>query len=101
MPKIEIVGPAKTTASDEPRGGKLVDICDDTDAPVPFSCRGGTCGTCRIIVLEGAALLSPPNADERDTLSLFEEAPPRHRLACMTTLLSGEGRVCVRVADER
>src|ERR1017187_2549614 len=34
-----------------PEGGRLVDLCDEHRAPVPFSCPSANCGTCRIAIL--------------------------------------------------
>jgi ferredoxin len=78
-----------------PEGGSLGDLCDEVDAPVPFSCRGATCGTCRVVVLEGEALLLPPNEDEVSLLALFG-SPPGHRLACQAVMHPGGGRLVVR-----
>src|ERR1700722_13459672 len=78
-----------------PAGTALVDPCDEKNAPVPFSCRSASCGTCRIDVLEGAALLEPPRDEELDILDIFGDDPKRRRLACQARLGSGEGRVRV------
>jgi ferredoxin len=81
---------------DAPRGGRLVDLCDDAGAPVPFSCRSASCGTCRIDVLEGAELLEPPAEDELDVLALFGDDPTRRRLACQARIRAAEGQLHVR-----
>jgi len=44
-----------------PEGGEIVDICDQYFAPIPFSCRSASCGTCQVEVLEGEELLEPQN----------------------------------------
>ena len=82
-----------------PAGGCLVDLCDELGAPVPFSCRSATCGTCRVEMLEGAELLEPPRADELDVLRLFGDKPSRVRLACQARVRAGGGRVRLRAAD--
>ena len=46
-----------------PEGGRLVDFCDELRAPIPFSCRSASCGTCRMEILEGTELLEPPRDD--------------------------------------
>ena len=101
MPKVifeaSSVGPSVT--SDEPEGGKLVDICDDTDAPVPFSCRGASCGTCRVDVLEGASLFEPADPDELDVLDMFAD-PPNRRLACSARIKAGPGTIRLRVVED-
>ena len=85
--------------ADAPTGGPLVDVCDEVGAPVSFSCRAGTCGTCRIEVLEGAEHFEPPQRDEQDLLDIFAAAPA-HRLACQARLRTGSGAVLVRWIPE-
>ncbi len=100
MPRIHVegnaLGPA-VTADDE--SGKLVDIIDDVGAPVPFSCRGASCGTCRVEVLEGIELLEPPSSEEREVLEVFFD-PPNYRLACSARVKSGLGTIRLRVIDD-
>jgi adenylate cyclase len=91
MPTIEVLqsahGPAVTlTAS----GGRLLDACDDARAPIAFSCRSASCGTCRVEVLAGADLLEPPGPDELEVLAIFAAAPSE-RLACQAVLRSVPG----------
>jgi len=81
-------------------GAALVDLCDERDAPVPFSCRSAACGTCRIDVLEGAHLLEPASDEELDILDLFGDDPSRRRLACQARLVAGEGRIRVRASRD-
>jgi ferredoxin len=75
-------------------GGELRDLCDEILAPVPFSCRSATCGTCQIQILEGADLLEPPEADEQELLELLDV--PGTRLACQARVAAGEGLIRVR-----
>ncbi|HZU82867.1 MAG TPA: 2Fe-2S iron-sulfur cluster-binding protein [Polyangiaceae bacterium] len=77
-------------------GERLVDICDEHQAPVPFSCRGASCGTCRVDVLEGVELLEPPRDDELEVLDLFGDDPTRRRLACQARVGACTGRLRVR-----
>ena len=88
-----------TVEVDAPGGTRLVDLCDERNAPVPFSCRSASCGTCRIDVLEGADLLEPPRDEELDVLDIFGDDPARRRLACQAQVRAGSGRVRVRPAD--
>jgi ferredoxin len=81
-----------------PNGGRLIDVCDEEHAPVPLSCRSASCGACRIVVIEGAALLDKPLAEELDVLHAFGDDPRTHRLACQARLAPGPGRVLVRRA---
>ncbi|HEU4408887.1 MAG TPA: 2Fe-2S iron-sulfur cluster-binding protein [Polyangiaceae bacterium] len=101
MPTIEFEGNAlgPTLRVDEPEGGALADICDDCEAPVPFSCRGASCATCRVVVLEGGALFEAPGEAERELLEVLG-AGPDERLACSARVRAGGGLVRLRVADE-
>jgi len=89
---------APTVEVDAPQGARLVDVCDERSAPVPFSCRSASCGTCRIDVLEGVELLEEPRDEELDILDMFGDDPARRRLACQTRVRPGPGRVRVRPA---
>jgi ferredoxin len=80
-------------------GARLLDLCDEKSAGVPFSCRSASCGTCRVDVLEGAALLEPPADEELDVLDIFGDDPTQRRLACQIRLRAGEGRLRVRPSD--
>jgi 2Fe-2S ferredoxin len=80
---------------DAPGGARLIDVCDAHDAPIPFSCRSASCGTCRILVLEGAEVLEPPAEDEVALLELMGDDPRVLRLACQARLRA-HGRLRVR-----
>jgi ferredoxin len=90
---------APTVAAEAPDGARLVDLCDETNASVPFSCRSSSCGTCRVDVLEGAELLEPPRDEELDVLDIFGDDPARRRLACQARVRPGAGTVRVRPAE--
>ncbi len=81
-----------------PSAARLVDICDEECAPVPFSCRSACCGTCRVLVLEGSELLEPAAEDELEILDVFGDDPASVRLACQARLRSGIGRLRIRPA---
>ena len=99
MPTVvfESAGPPLTV--DAPDGARLVDLCDDRSAAIPFSCRSASCGTCRIDVLAGIELLEPPNDEELDVLDAFGDSPGERRLACQARVKAGPGVVRVRPAD--
>lgn len=101
MPSIAFeasdIGPALTVQVDG--GAKLIDVCDDTRAPVAFSCRAAACGTCRVEVLAGAEMLESPSEDEADLLRLLY-ADPAHRLACQAVVRTGSGLIRLRWAGE-
>src|SRR5256885_1251572 len=81
-----------------PDGGRLVDVCDRVQAPVPFSCRAATCGTCRIEVIEGAELFEPREGPEAELLALLGD-PPAYRLACQAKVGRENGVIRLRIAD--
>ncbi len=83
-----------------PEGGALVDTCDDHTAPIPFSCKSASCGSCRVEVLEGGAELLPPADDELDVLDIFATPPPQHRLACQARMKPGLATLRVRAVDD-
>jgi ferredoxin len=100
MPLVVFESPGHAAVeANMPDGGRLVDLCDEEHAPVPFSCRSASCGTCRIDVLEGTELLEPPRAGELEVLDLFGDDPRHCRLACQARVRPGIGRVRVRAAD--
>ena len=97
MPCIEFRGNefGPTVRVDLPDGGTLVDVCDDAHAPVPFSCRSASCGTCRVEVLAGGEHLEPPARAELEVLEIFESTET-HRLACQAKVRPGPGLVTLR-----
>lgn len=88
---------AASTVIDAPEGGRLLDLCDDTLAPIPFSCRSANCGTCRVDVLEGIAELSPPEGEELAVLAIFGDDPTKRRLACCAIVIASGSGSAVRV----
>lgn len=97
MPTIEFFatpfGISKTVEVEE--GGELVDICDEYFAPIPFSCRSASCGTCHVEVVEGEALLEPPNDSERELLEILR-GPKNARLACQARVKNQPGLIRLR-----
>jgi ferredoxin len=77
-----------------PQGGEIVDICDQYFAPIPFSCRSASCGTCQVEVLEGEELLEPQNDAERELIPLLGG---KGRLACQARVKPNvEGVIRIR-----
>lgn len=97
MPTIEFEGAGLggDKIVEEPEGGELLDICDRVFAPVAFSCRSATCGTCHIEIVRGAELLEEPNEEERELLELLR-GPPTGRLACQARVRPGDGYIHIR-----
>ncbi len=97
MPTIEFEGTglAGEKTVDVPEGGDLLDICDTILAPIAFSCRSASCGTCHIEVLEGIELFEPANEEEADLLDLLH-GPATSRLACQAQIKPGPGLIRIR-----
>lgn len=100
MPKIEFLSSPAGAAkeAEAPKGGPLLDICDEALAPVPFSCRSASCATCHIEVLQGAELLEPPDEAEQDLLDIVG-GPEGSRLACQVIVKPGPGLIRLRSLD--
>lgn len=97
MPTIEFTGNrfGANKRIEAPEGGELLDICDEHFAPVPFSCRSASCGTCHVEVMAGEALLEPPEAEEQELLDLLR-GPKHSRLACQARVKPGSGLIQLR-----
>ena len=52
---------------------------------IPFGCKQGICGTCKIEVLEGAENLDDLNEQEE----VMGDRDRTHRLACQCSILKG------------
>jgi Na+-transporting NADH:ubiquinone oxidoreductase subunit F len=87
-----VVNETKTVAA--PVGGKLLDILAEAGIYLPSGCGGvGTCGQCRVQVLEGGGAILPT---ERTRITK-READRGARLACQVTLKQD---MIVQVPDE-
>jgi ferredoxin len=102
MPRItfESSDATRRTTVEAPEGGAIADLCDDHEAPIPFSCRSASCATCHIEVLEGEDAFLPPEDEELDVLDAIASQPPRFRLACCAQLKPGAGVVVVRAQND-
>lgn len=58
----------------------LLDTALNQNINLDFKCRKGTCGKCRVKVLEGGSLLCPVNDAEQKKLG--EEIDDGYRLSC-------------------
>jgi len=70
-------------------GAHLLDVCEEHDAPVPFDCRGGACGTCLVQVVTGSSNLSPITDNEEIMLEELglDSRSGELRLACQLQVL--------------
>jgi ferredoxin len=94
VPTIEFLGNGfgATKSVEAPEGGSLVDICDEHFAPIPFSCRSASCGTCHVEVLTGGECFEAPELAEEELLGLLG-GRGTSRLACQAVLKAGPGLV--------
>ena len=66
------------TSYEVPPGRSILDVLEDNDAGVPYSCREGLCATCRTTVLAG-------EVDHRDSvLSAAEKASNKEMMICVS-----------------
>lgn len=101
MPTIVFEPPSGEPLRVESNGDEdLMDVCDEVMAPIVFSCRSTTCGTCAVRVTEGKDLLEPPGP--REARLMEELHADGRRFACALHVRSGKGllrlRVCARQA---
>ena len=66
----------------------ISDVADEKDASLPFGCREGQCGTCRVIVIEGMENLNDIENEEKLILD-EEELGQGFRLGCQLIIKSG------------
>jgi ferredoxin len=69
-----------------PVGTPLVEIAIASGADLTFGCKKGTCGTCRVRVVNGLENLSPRSREEDDFLKALKR-PIHERLACQARIL--------------
>jgi ferredoxin len=74
-----------------PLGASFIDVVEVSGADVTFGCKNGSCGTCKIRVVEGLGNLSEMNAEEADFLASIE-AQPNQRLGCQCKI-KGDVRI--------
>lgn len=75
--------------------GGLLDIALTHGVDILHACEGsGVCGTCHVIVVEGAENLSEATDDELDTIERVAGSGLTSRLACQAIV---EGDVTVRI----
>jgi 2Fe-2S ferredoxin len=75
-------------------GEDIGEICDRYSTPISFRCRGASCGTCAVRVLEGHANLSPMGENEQTLLDALFDGPSGVRLACQLQVQGPVTLVC-------
>ncbi len=70
-----------------PDGSRIKDYAEELG--VPFSCRSGICGTCKIDIISGAENLNELNESELE----MGDRDRNRRLSCQAVILSGEVKI--------
>jgi len=78
----------------------ILDLLDDTKMKLPYGCRSGGCGVCRVKVIEGAEKLLERGFVEEDTWARCHDTNDV-RLACQAKVLPGStGLIVMCPAEE-
>jgi len=93
MPKITFL--ANGQVADIPAGSTLLDYCQENAAPQDFGCTVGSCGTCRLEIVEGAGNVDPITDEERETLEMVTDHPDG-RLGCQLVI---HGDISIRAIE--
>ncbi|MFH1409800.1 MAG: 2Fe-2S iron-sulfur cluster-binding protein [Nanoarchaeota archaeon] len=83
MAILELDGMEKET----PDGAPIIDSAESLG--VPFGCTAGSCGTCRIIIIDGKKNLSELTEIEKE----MADRDVDHRLACQCRITGGKVRI--------
>lgn len=80
------------------KGLSLLDWGELANVQLPYGCRSGTCGSCRVKVDSGAELLETRTPSEVDTLERCHDGPDI-RLACRALIaVDTRGEITVSLA---
>jgi 2Fe-2S ferredoxin len=95
--KLVAVDPANAPFRGVGEPGSVLDIALANGVEISTNCGGNcVCGSCYVIVENGAENLSGPDDEERETLDTMTDNAPNGRLACQAIV---RGSVTVRVPD--
>lgn len=73
---VQSLSPNEKDLTFEVKSGKILfDELDHQGLKLPHGCLAGSCGSCRIEILEGAQNLAEPGAVERDTIESIRNEP--------------------------
>ena len=70
-----------------PDGERIREACEEL--AVPFGCRSGFCGTCKIEIIEGAEHLAELTQEEQE----MGNRNRTHRLACQAKIISNQVKI--------
>ena len=88
MAEIEVKNDGKTVKI--PDGSLLVEL--DGKCSILFACKSGSCGSCKVKVLEGMENLEAPSDIEQGGLATFG-TDPAERLPCVCKVKKGKVKV--------
>lgn len=77
MPTVLVVDSQNSETIEEfevQTGEVLFDELDAQGKTLPHGCLAGSCGSCRIEIIEGEQNLNPPGAIEADTIKALKES---------------------------
>ncbi len=66
-------------------GTSFLEFCQANDAPHDFGCTVGSCGTCCLVLEEGAENVQPITDEERETVEMVTDEQGA-RLGCQMTV---------------
>lgn len=97
MPRVSI---QDTNQVFEVKEGDVVyDALSDKGYQLPHGCLSGSCGACRIEIIQGADNLVPPGVIEQNTVDALKEEPAMKgkflRLSCRAKV---QGDIVIRPA---
>lgn len=93
MPKITFLKTGQTF--EVPAGTSFLEFCQENDAPHDFGCTVGSCGTCCLVLEQGADNVQPITDEERETVDMVT-AEAGARLGCQMVV---NGDVALRPAE--
>jgi 2Fe-2S ferredoxin len=93
MPKLTFLVDGQT--HDVPAGTRFLDFCQSHKVPHDFGCTVGSCGTCRLVIEQGADHVNQPTQDELETIEMSTNVKGA-RLGCQLVI---NGDVAIRPVD--
>ncbi len=95
MPRITFLTSGAT--HEVPAGTSFLDFCQENETPHEFGCTVGSCGTCRLVLEEGADHVNPITEEEQDTLFMVTHEEGA-RLGCQLVV---NGDITLRPAKDK
>ena len=93
MPKLTFLKTGET--HEVPAGTSFLQFCQENDAPHPFGCTVGSCGTCVLTIESGAENVQPMDDEERETVEMCTDVEGA-RLGCQMVI---HGDVAIRPVE--